>query len=104
MNEMSMDNLISEASKLGREYKVLEGAVTILDALRDHGAVDVESALDILYDYDSVVKERNTLHMKYEVVVKPTRKGEAYYCPQCNRRVQTRYTYCHWCGKKIGGK
>ena len=99
----SMDEIIVAIGELAEDHGVLESAVAILDALRDRGAVDVESALDILHDYDGVVKERDALHRRYEIASRPIRKDGIWHCPRCNHRTHPKNTHCRWCGKKLGG-
>lgn len=26
-----------------------------------------------------------------------------WHCPECNHRVAPKHSFCHWCGKKLGG-
>ena len=58
--------------------------------------------LDFLQDYNSMAKQYQTLHRKYEAPGKPTHKDGVWHCPACNSRVQINHSHCHRCGKRLG--
>ena len=78
-----------------------ETSIRILAALSGEGCTDLETTLDFLQDYNSLAKQYQTIHRKYEAPGKPTHKDGVWHCPACNR-VQINHTHCHRCGKKIG--
>ena len=80
-----------------------ETAIRILAALAGEGCTDLETTLDFLQDYNSLAKQYQALHRKFETQGKPTHKDGVWHCPACNSRVQINHSYCHRCGKKIGG-
>ena len=71
-------------------------------ALSGAGCTDLETTLDFLQDYNSLAKQYQTLHRKYEAPGKPTHKDGVWHCPACNSRVQINHSHCHRCGKRIG--
>ena len=79
-----------------------ETSIRILDALSGEGCTDLETTLDFLQDYNSMAKQYQTLHRKYEAPGKPTHKDGVWHCPACNSRVQINHTHCHRCGKRLG--
>ena len=58
--------------------------------------------LDFLQDYNSMAKQYQTLHRKYEAPGKPTHKDGVWHCPACNSRVQINHSHCHRCGNRLG--
>ena len=62
-----------------------ETAIRILAALSGAGCTDLETTLDFLQDYNSLAKQYQTLHRKYEAPGKPTHKDGVWHCPACNK-------------------
>lgn len=79
-----------------------ETSIRILAALSGEGCTDLETTLDFLQDYNSLAKQYQALHRKYETPGKPTHKDGVWHCPACNCRVQINHSHCRRCGKKIG--
>lgn len=79
-----------------------ETAIRILASLAGAGCTDLETTLDFLQDYDSLAKQYQALHRKYEAPEKPTHKDGVWHCPACNSRVQINHSHCRRCGKKLG--
>ena len=63
---------------------------------------DHQKVLDFLQDYNSLAKQYQALHRKYETPGKPTHKDGVWHCPACNCRVQINHSHCHRCGKRLG--
>lgn len=85
------------------DVTALEAAISILSALQDEGINDAEETRDIIEDYRRQAKQIERMHTKYEVKAWPIKKDSVYHCPECNHRVPPKHTYCHWCGKRLGG-
>lgn len=85
------------------DVNACEAAIRILDALRDEGVVDADGARDLIHDYKGLAKQYRTIHAKFEVAGKPYLKDSVWHCPECNHRTTPRHSFCHWCGKKLGG-
>lgn len=81
----------------------LESAICIISALQDEGVNDAEGLKDLIFDYGLLSKQHKELHRKFEVPAKAIRKDDVWHCPECNHRVMPRHSFCHWCGKKLGG-
>ena len=62
----------------------------------------IEEALNILHDYELQAEQVKKDNEQFHVAAKPVRKNDIWLCPKCHKRVQIRYTHCHWCGKKMG--
>ena len=80
-----------------------EAAITILSALQDEGICDAEALKDMIYDYKLATRQNKELHRKFETPAKALRSDGIFHCPECNHRVAPRHSFCHWCGKKLGG-
>lgn len=61
-----------------------ETSIRILAALSGEGCTDLETTLDFLQDYNSLAKQYQALHRKYETPGKPTHKDGVWHCPACN--------------------
>ncbi len=60
-------------------------------------------AMDIIYDYQSMVDEHKRMIEKYETETPAIHRGmDVYQCPACGKRTSRNHTHCHWCGKKLG--
>lgn len=117
---MSMDDILSQLSSLkdnsadmasapdadsiwSSDVDALEAAIGILSALQDEGITDTEAVKDLLHDYNAQAKQCREMHRKYETPTRAVRRDGVWHCPECNHRVQPKHTFCHWCGKKLGG-
>lgn len=116
---MSIDTIIAQLSSLKAnsadyakadtapiwqaDVDACEAAISILDALRDEGVVDAAAVRDLIYDYRKLVKQYRILHAKFAVGGKPYYRDGVWHCPECNHRATPRHSFCHWCGKKLGG-
>lgn len=112
---MSMDDVLAQLSDLKDDcaadtdriwtddVDALEAAIGILSALQDEGVTDAEAVRDLLHDYNAQAKQCRELHRKYETPTRATRQDGVWHCPECNHRVQPKHSFCHWCGKKLGG-
>ena len=78
-----------------------EAAIAILRILQETGVNDAEQAADLLHDYNSLAKQYQGLHDRFEVPRKPAHADGVWHCPRCNKRVGFNNTHCHWCGQKI---
>ena len=85
------------------DRKALEDAISILSALQDEGVGSPAEVHDLLHDYRLQAKELKALRERHETASKPVRSDGVWHCPNCNHRIQPNHSYCHWCGKKIGG-
>lgn len=62
----------------------------------------VDSAMDIIFDYELTVKENRMLHEKYEIPAKPVKGDSGFYiCPVCHRKLYSTNNHCGRCGKRI---
>lgn len=86
-----------------KDIQALEAAISIISTLEDEGVSDAEAVKDLIFDYDLAAKQNKEMHRKYEVPAKAIRRDGVFLCPECNHRVGLKHTYCHWCGKKLGG-
>lgn len=100
-------------SKASKDYqKIIEQ----LERLREHcsdmakGGDEVwkddetalQEAMDIIYDYESIVASHNRMVEHYETAdMTIKRQAGVYVCPNCGKRVQVGHSHCHWCGKKV---
>ena len=85
------------------DVTALEAAISILSALQDEGINDAEETRDLVEDYKKQGQQIQRMHRKYEVPVKAIWRDSLWYCPECNHQTSMKHTYCHWCGKKLGG-
>ena len=85
------------------DVAALETAISIFSALQDEGCGSAEEIKDILHDYRKQAEELKALRQKYESAARPVYTDGVWHCPDCNHRIAPRHSYCHWCGKKIGG-
>lgn len=81
----------------------LEAAISIISTLQDEGISDAETLKDLVFDYNLATKQNKELHRKFEVNATVLSRDGVFYCPECNHRVAPRHSFCHWCGKKLGG-
>lgn len=75
----------------------------MISTLQDEGVNDVEDLKDLIFDYRLAVKQNRENHRKFETVAKAVARDGIWHCPECNHRVAPRHSFCHWCGKKLGG-
>lgn len=87
-----------------KDVEALEWATAILSTLQDEGINDYEGLKDAIFDFTLMRKEYQKMHLKHRKAVKPIRKDGVAHCPDCNKRVHPNHTYCHWCGKLLGGR
>lgn len=87
-----------------KDVEALEQATAILSALFDEGISDYETLKDAIFDQTLMRKEYQQMHLKHRKAAKPIRKDGVAHCPDCNKRVHPNHTYCHWCGKLLGGR
>lgn len=80
-----------------------EAATDILAALQNEGIDDADGVQDLIYDYNKLADQYKALHARFEVASNPLRRDGVWHCPACNHRIAPRHSFCHWCGKKIGG-
>lgn len=106
---MSIDNVLARLSNLkyelphGRAMDALETAIDIISALQDEGVNDAEALKDLIFDYKLAVKQNQQNHRKFETAAKAVKRDGVWHCPECNHRVQPKHTFCHRCGKRLGG-
>lgn len=81
----------------------LETAISMISTLQDEGVCDAEALKDLIFDYNLAAKQNKENHRKFEVPAKAIRKDDVWHCPECNHRVAPKHSFCHWCGKKLGG-
>lgn len=81
----------------------LESAISIISALQDEGISDAEGVKDLIFDYTALGKQYKDLHRKYIKAAAPVHKDGIWHCPECNARTSFNHSYCHRCGKRIGG-
>lgn len=85
------------------DAKAIDAATAILSYTRDAGICDAEGLKDLIYDYDALAKQNREMHRRYETATRVIWRDGVWHCPRCNHRVAPRHSYCHWCGKKLGG-
>lgn len=84
-----------------------EAATDILTALQDEGIKDPEQVRDFVHDYNSLAKQYQKIHQKYEEPTKPERIGGKFgykkLCPDCHREILPRSDapHCWFCGKRL---
>lgn len=106
---MSIDNVLAQLSGLkddtpdGHTADALEAAIDIISALQDEGISDAEGVKDLIFDYNALGKQYKDLHHKHIKQAAPVHKDGIWHCPECNARTSFNHSYCHKCGKRIGG-
>lgn len=85
------------------DVNALEAAIDIISALQDEGISDAEGVKDLIFDYNALGKQYKDLHRKHIKPAPPVHKDGIWHCPECNARTSYNHSYCHKCGKKIGG-
>ena len=106
---MSIDNVLTQLSSLkddapdGDIVDALESAISIISAMQDEGISDADGVRDMLFDYTALGKQYKDIYRKYIKVAAPVRKDGIWHCPECNARISFNHSYCHRCGKRIGG-
>ena len=121
--KMSIDDILSQLSSLKDnsqsfitdekdddrqiwrdDVTAIEETISIINALQDEGVTDADEVKDMIRDYRAVTKQVAEYQRKFETKARPKIGGEngVYLCPECGHRVQSRHTFCHWCGKKLG--
>lgn len=106
---MNIDNVLAQLSSLkddapdGYITDALEAAIAIISALQDEGISDAEGVKDLIFDYTALEKQYKNLYGKYIKAATPIKKDGIWHCPECNARTSFNHSYCHKCGKKIGG-
>lgn len=81
----------------------LDAVIAILSALRFEGLSDAEEVKDLLHDYNAQARQYQEMHRKYETPVRAIHKDGVWHCPECYHRTTPKHSFCHWCGKKLGG-
>lgn len=106
---MSIDTVLAQLSGLkddtpdGTATDALEAAIDIISTLHDEGISDAEGVKDLIFDYNALGKQYKDLHRKHIKAAAPVRKDGVWHCPECNARTSFNHSYCHKCGKRIGG-
>lgn len=116
---MSIDNILDQLSDLKdnsayeartsdepiwkQDVEALEAAISIISALQDEGISDAEGVKDLIFDHAALGKQYKDLHRKYIKAAAPVHKDGIWHCPECNARTSFNHSYCHRCGKRIGG-
>jgi len=117
---MSLDNILGQLSSLrdssadlakGKDadeiwqmdVEAIEAATAILSALQDEGINDAEQVKDLIHDYRAQARQCKEMHRKHNTPAKVIHKDGIFHCPECNSRVAPRHSYCHRCGKRLGG-
>lgn len=119
VQSMSIDNILDQLSDLKdnsayesrtsdepiwkQDVEALEAAISIISALQDEGISDAEGVKDLIFDYASLIKQNKDFHRMYIKSAAPVRKDGVWHCPEYNARTSYNHSYCHKCGKKIGG-
>lgn len=103
-----MDELITglgdiRATTEGKGQDICQAAVGILFALSEEGAKTVEDAMDILHDYRLQARQYRAMYKRHVDAGRAVYKDGVWHCPACNRRVHPHHSFCHSCGKKLGG-
>ncbi len=106
---MPLKDVIIELSELHKamdartkKAEALAESIRILAAMAGEGCTDFDTVLDVLHDYQSLVKQYRNMHSKYELQDKPKHKNGVWLCPACSGRVQSYHSHCPRCGKRIG--
>ncbi len=117
---MSIDNVLAQLSSLKdnsadnakakdadpiwqTDVEALEAAINIISALQDEGITDAEGVKDLIFDYNALGKQYKDLHRLHIKAASPIHKDGVWHCPECNSRVNFNHSFCHRCGKRIGG-
>ena len=117
---MSIDNILSQLSSLKdnsadnakaqdadpiwqQDVDALEATIGIISALQDEGITDAEGVKDLIFDYNALGKQYQDLARKHLKPATPVHKDGVWHCPECNARTSFNHSFCHKCGKKIGG-
>ena len=87
-----------------KDVEALEQTISILSILADEGITDYDDLENAVYDDNLMRKEYRKMHEKYRCPQNPIHKDGVAHCPDCNKRVHPNHTYCHWCGKLLGGR
>ena len=62
----------------------------------------IESAMDIIYDYDGLRKTYKKIYEKYETEDPAIHYTDgSWHCPACYKRVHPMAHFCNWCGKRL---
>lgn len=85
------------------DVNALEAAIAMLSTLQDEGISDVWGVKEWVFDYTTLAKQYKDLHRKYIKQAAPVHKDSIWHCPECNSRIRFNHSYCHKCGKRIGG-
>ncbi len=81
----------------------LEAAIDIISTLQHEGISDAEGVKDLIFDYNALGKQYKELHLKHIKAAAPVHKDGVWHCPECNARTSFNHSYCHKCGKRLGG-
>ena len=106
---MSIDNVLAQLSCLkddtpdGHTADALEAAISIISSIQDVGIRDAVGVKDLMFDNNDLGKQYKDLHRKHIKPAPPVHKDGIWHCPECNARTSYNHSYCHKCGKKIGG-
>lgn len=87
-----------------KDIEALEAAISMISVLQDEGIKDYDTLKDAIFDQTLLRKEYQQMHLKHRKAAKPIHKDGVAHCPDCNKRVHPNHTYCHWCGKLLGGR
>lgn len=104
---MEIDSIIARLGAVGShcdagdDKTACTEAANIIFALSESGARTAEEAADLVYDYNAMAKQYQTMHKRFEAASRVVRKDGVWHCPSCNRRANQYHSYCHSCGQKL---
>lgn len=85
------------------EADALEAAIAIINALKDEGINDAAGVKDLIFDYKGLSRQYRELSRIHINAARPIYKDGVWHCPECNSRTSFNHSFCHKCGKKLGG-
>lgn len=94
-----------EPDSIWREdIATLGEAISILSDLQDYGCSTADEFRNWFHDVKLMQKEYQSMYRRFRVEERPYHRDGVWHCPACDHRVMPKHSFCHWCGKKLGGR